>query len=191
MKTENTIGEKIATIRESKNISQKELAERSSLSLYQIKAIEEQSLVASLAVLIKIARTLGVRLGTFLDDDLGSRPVIVRNDEAHRTISFSSQISSTHSHLNFFSLASSKVGRHMEPFLIDILPAHNKEIVLSSHEGEEFLYVLEGSIKIHYGKEEYTLNKGESIYYDSIVAHLVCSAIEKAAKVLAVVYTPF
>jgi len=191
MQTESTIGEKIATIRESKAISQKELAERCNLSLFQIKAIEEQSLIASLAVLMKIARTLGVRLGTFLDDDFGTRPVVVRNDEAHQTISFSSQISATHSHLNFFSLAGSKAGRHMEPFLIDILPAHNKEIVLSSHEGEEFLYVLDGSIKIHYGKEEYTLSKGESIYYDSIVAHLVCSAIEKPAKVLAVVYSPF
>ncbi|MTK06035.1 MAG: helix-turn-helix transcriptional regulator [Hungatella sp.] len=190
MKSESKVGEKIASIRDSKNITQEELAERCNMSLFQLKAIEEQNLIASLAILIKIARVLGVRLGTFLDDDLGLWPVVIRNEESHRTISFSSQVSNTHSHLNFFSLAGNKSGRHMEPFLIDILPADNKEIVLSSHEGEEFLYVLEGTVKIHYGKEEYILNKGESIYYDSIVAHLVCSAVEKPAKILAVVYSP-
>jgi mannose-6-phosphate isomerase-like protein (cupin superfamily) len=190
MKPESKVGAKIASIRELKNISQEELAERCHLSLFQIKAIEEQNLVASLAVLIKIARALGVRLGTFLDDDLGSWPVVMRNDEAHKTISFSSQVSDSHSHLNFFSLAGNKSGRHMEPFLIDIHPANNKEIILSSHEGEEFLYVLEGAIKIHYGKNEYIINQGESIYYDSIVDHLVCSAIEKSAKILAVLYSP-
>lgn len=190
MKSESKVGEKIAAIREAKNITQEELAERCHLSLYQLRTIEEQNLIASLAVLMKIARVLGVRLGTFLDDDLGTWPVIIRNEEAFKTISFSSQVSDTHSHLNFFSLAGNKAGRHMEPFLIDILPANNKEIILSSHEGEEFLYVLDGTIKIHYGKEEYLLNTGESIYYDSIVAHLVCSAVGKPAKVLAVLYSP-
>ncbi len=190
MKPESKVGEKIASIRDAKNISQEELAERCNLSLFQLKAIEEQNLVASLAVLIKIARALSVRLGTFLDDDLGLWPVVIRNEETYKTISFSSQVSDAHSHLNFFSLAGNKTGRHMEPFLIDILPANNKEIILSSHEGEEFLYVLEGTIKIHYGKKEYILNKGESIYYDSIVEHLVCSAMEKPAKILAVVYAP-
>lgn len=190
MKPESKVGEKIAAIRDAKNISQEELAERCHLSLFQLKAIEEQNLIASLAVLMKIARVLGVRLGTFLDDDMGLWPVIIHNNEAYKSVSFSSQVSDSHSHLNFFSLAGNKSGRHMEPFLIDILPATNHEIILSSHEGEEFLYVLEGNIKIHYGKEEYTLTRGESIYYDSIVDHLVCSAIDKPAKVLAVLYSP-
>jgi uncharacterized cupin superfamily protein/DNA-binding Xre family transcriptional regulator len=190
MQPEKSIGAKIVALRESKSISRNELAERSGLTPEQVEAIEEQSIIASLSALMKIARSLGVRLGTFLDDDNTLWPVIVRNEEAKRTISFSSQVSSSHSNLNFFSLAGSKAGRHIEPFLIDIQPANNQELVLSTHEGEEFLYVLEGAIKISYGNTEEVLHAGDSIYYDSIVAHYVCSADDQPAKILAVVYTP-
>ena len=78
----------------------------------------------------------------------------------------------------------------MEPFLIDIKPSSSSKLTASSHEGEEFLYVLKGSITVLYGLDEFVLNTGESIYYDSIVEHLVTSANNDPAQVLAVVYTP-
>ena len=65
-----------------------------------------------------------------------------------------------------------------------------EEIKTSTHEGEEFIYVLEGQVEIIYGKDKYLLEKGDSIYYESIVAHHVHSYGENNAKILAVVYTP-
>ena len=62
------VGEKIKAIRETKQISVEELVERTGLAAEQIESIEESVVVPSLAPLIKIARALGVRLGTFLDD---------------------------------------------------------------------------------------------------------------------------
>ena len=50
--------------------------------------------------------------------------------------------------------------------------------------------MLEGSIKVNYGNESYILKQGDSIYYDSIVDHLVTSIDENGAKILAVVYSP-
>jgi len=79
----------------------------------------------------------------------------------------------------------------MEPFVITIEPADTKQLLLSSHEGEEFIYVMEGVVKIIYGKDEYLLNEGDSIYYDSIVEHLVCAGNNQTSKILAVVYSPF
>ena len=79
----------------------------------------------------------------------------------------------------------------MEPFLIDIDSSTKNEYQLSHHEGEEFLFVLEGVIEVTYGKQQYVINTGESIYYDSIVDHNVHAANESKAKILAVVYTPF
>lgn len=64
----NIIGEKIKSLRTLKEISIEELAERSELTVDQIRRIEDNIDIPSLAPLIKIARTLGVRLGTFLDD---------------------------------------------------------------------------------------------------------------------------
>ena len=79
----------------------------------------------------------------------------------------------------------------MEPFIIDIQPSESKEFTLSSHEGEEFIYVMEGELEIAYGKTTYNLKEGDSIFYDSIINHHVHGANGKAAKILAVVYTPF
>jgi quercetin dioxygenase-like cupin family protein len=79
----------------------------------------------------------------------------------------------------------------MEPFLIDIEPSGQADFTVSSHEGEEFIYVLDGTVEIIYGKQAYVLETGDSIYYDSIVAHHVHSANDAPARILGVVYAPF
>ena len=183
------VGEKIKNLRESKNISREELSERSGLGLDQIISIEENANLPSLAPLIKMARVMGVRLGTFLDDNDELGPVVTRKADKTESISFSNNASESRKHMDYYSLSKSKSGRHIEPFLIDII-ASKAEFTLSSHEGEEFIYVLEGTVEINYGKETYVLEPGDSIYYDSIVAHHVHAYSDTAAKILAVVYTP-
>lgn len=184
------VGEKIKSLRESKNITPEEMAKRSGLTLQQIISVEESTILPSLAPLIKIARVLGVRLGTFLDDNDAVGPVVCRKDDHEKCISFSNNSASSRKHMEYFSLAGHKSGRNMEPFIINIQPSGTKDFILSSHEGEEFIYVLEGGIEITYGKEKFTLTEGDSIYYDSIIDHIVQGDSEKGAKILAVVYTP-
>ena len=145
MDTSKIVGEKIKSLRESKNISREELAERSGLAIEQIERIENNIDLPSLAPLIKIARV---------------------------------------------SLSKSKADRHMEPFIIDVAPTDDNEFVLSSHEGEEFIMVMQGTMEICYGKNTYLLEEGDSIYYDSIVPHHVHAYQGQAAKILAVIYTP-
>ncbi len=186
----NIVGEKISTLCADKNISREELGIRSGLTVDQIDLIENSDTIPSLSPLIKIARALGVRLGTFLDDSQELGPVVHKHSDVQKPATFSSQLSNANSHLDFFSLAARKTGRHMEPFLIDIKPSSTNEPILSSHEGEEFIFVLKGSIKINYGKEVHVLHQGDSIYYDSIVDHLVSALNGEAAQIVAVVYTP-
>ncbi len=191
MAAEKSVGEKIKQIRELKKVSKEELAGRSGMEISMIQKIEEEINVPSLAPLIKIARALGVRLGTFLDDSDSFGPVVVRSDEHHKGVRFTSQSSESREHLNFFSLAFDKAGRNMEPFIVDIEPGLKSDYMLSSHEGEEFIYVLEGEIEINYGKEIYKLAKGDSIYLDSIVLHNVHAGNNQSARILAVIYAPF
>lgn len=185
------VGFKIKGIRESKNISVEEIAERTGLSVEQINSIESDQYLPSLGPLIKVARALGVRLGTFLDDNDNLGPVVCRAEERNSSISFSNGASDARKHMEYHSLAKQKAGRSMEPFVIDIQPSEERNFKLSAHEGEEFIYVLEGSVEIDYGKQQYTLNAGDSIFYDSIVQHHVHGAPGQAAKILAVVYIPF
>jgi quercetin dioxygenase-like cupin family protein len=161
------------------------------MELAMIQKIEQEKNIPSLAPLVKIARALGVRLGTFLDDTDNYGPVVVRSGEYQKGARFTSQSSEAREHLNFFSLAFDKAGRNMEPFIVDIEPGQQSNYMLSSHEGEEFIYVLEGEIEINYGKEVYRLAKGDSIYLDSIVLHNVHAGNNHSAKILAVVYAPF
>jgi transcriptional regulator with XRE-family HTH domain len=193
MESNKIIGDKVKSIRESKSLPIEEVAERSGLSVAQIERIEGNQDFPSLAPLIKIARVLGVRLGTFLDDQTELGPVITRKKESSEknSIRFTSDPKVGRKHLEYFSLSQDKSGRHMEPFLIDINPAKGVQYDLSTHEGEEFIYVLSGMIEISYGKDNYLLEEGDSIYYDSIVAHHVHAANGGAAKILGVVYTPF
>ena len=191
MSSSTIVGKKIKAIRETKNISIDELAERSTLTAAQIEAIEESENLPSLAPLIKIARVLGVRLGTFLDDNDELGPVISRKEEKKESIHFSGGAVNERTHLEYYPLAGNKMGRHIEPFIIDIRPNEDNEYLLSAHEGEEFIYVLEGEVEINYGKEIHLLKQGDSIFYDSIVEHHVHAKDDRAAKILAVVYAPF
>ena len=77
----------------------------------------------------------------------------------------------------------------METYIVN-LHYQDCEKQLSSHEGEEFMYVLEGEIEVRYGKEVHILSAGDTIYYDSIVPHLVLPCTQDGAKLLAVVYIP-
>jgi len=191
MTVEKAVGEKIKQIREMKKVSIEELAVRSGMELAMIQKIEQEKNIPSLAPLVKIARALGVRLGTFLDDSDNYGPVVVRSGEYQKGARFTSQSSEAREHLNFFSLAFDKAGRNMEPFIVEIEPGQQSDYMLSSHEGEEFIYVLEGEIEINYGKEVYRLAKDDSIYLDSIVLHNVHAGNNHSAKILAVVYAPF
>ena len=191
MSATKNVGEKIATIRQQKNITVEELAERCGFTTGTMAKIEENQTIPSLGHLIKVARTLGVRLGTFLDDMDHLGPIVTRNGDVKKGTSFSNKNNTSNHNLDFFPLASDKSGRHMEPFVIDINPTEETDFVQSSHEGEEFIYVLNGKIEIKYGNSVYTLSEGDSIYYDSVVDHHVHAAEDLPAKILAVVYASF
>ncbi len=188
------IGNKIKSIRESKQLTIENVAERSGLKKEQIERIEGDIEFPSLAPLIKIARVLGVRLGTFLDDQTELGPVVRRKQDSNEknAIDFTNDATTRNKFMEYHSLAQDKSGRHMEPFLIDVEPAsENVEFNPSSHEGEEFIYVMSGIVEILYGKKRYVLEEGDSIYYDSIVSHHVHAAPGQRARILGIVYTPF
>lgn len=88
MDSTRIVGEKIKSLRETKEISVAELAERSGLAEEQINRIENNVDLPSLAPLIKIARALGVRLGTFLDDQEEQGAVVCRKESAEDTTAF-------------------------------------------------------------------------------------------------------
>lgn len=191
MAEKNEIGAKIKNLRESRKISKEDLSKETNVSLDLINSIEKGEAVPSLTPLTKIARVLGVRLGTFLDDAPQNGPVVVKKGKSDQVVYFSGEENQTDvSALDFYSLGAGKNDRNMEPFIIDV-HTNEGDFNLSSHEGEEFIYVLEGEIEVKYGQDSYVVAKGDSIYYDSIIPHHLHSHNGEISKILAVVYTPF
>ena len=191
MSIDNKLGRKIATLREVHHLSQQDLADRCSCDVETIVGLEAGELPASLAPLIKITRALGVRLGTLMDDDEKLGPAYIDAAQMEEVARLKSlQTASDAGDLSYFSLAAGRPSRHMDPFIITVTPSGETDHVLTSHEGEEWLFGMEGCIEIEYGKDVYVLHPGESIYYDSIVPHQVRAHDGQKAKFLAVVYTP-
>lgn len=187
---EQHVGKKIRQLREGLGLSVEALAERSGCNPKFIEHLETAKLVPSLAPLIKIARGLGVHLGTFLDDTAFRGPVVVRGGQADSMFHFSGISPSGTGTLEFTSLAENKRDRHMEPFLVTVHPTVPEDVTMSSHEGEEFIYVLGGRIEVLYGEDSLMLEVGDSIYYDSTTPHQVQAAGDTDARILAVIYTP-
>ncbi len=190
MSEDNKIGEKIRQVRENKGISVEELSKSSGNSVELIESLEKGSFIPSLTPLFKIAEALEVRLGTFLDDMPQTGPFIVRSGQSAEIIHFANVSNLDKSTVDLYSLAYGKGDRHMEPFIGDLHPTNPENYELSSHEGEEFIYVMGGEIELEYGQEKYRLSAGDSIYYDSVIPHSLHPYQDSEAKILAVVYAP-
>ncbi|MDR1519009.1 MAG: XRE family transcriptional regulator [Planctomycetota bacterium] len=195
MSKANVVGQRIKGIRESRQMTVEDLAAAipgtKNANVKLIESLERGDLVPSLTPLLQIARALGVRLGSFLDDQTGQAIVLTSAGAMNAVSRFTgSNLGEGKAELNFHSLAANKTDRHMEPFLIEV-GVHDGQPALSTHEGEEFIYVIDGEIEISYGKDKYLVAAGDSIYYDSIVPHHLHAAGGRAAKIIAVVYAPF
>lgn len=184
-----SLGEKIKKVREFRNLSLEDLSQKTGYSVDFLSGLESGTKMTTLGTLMVIARGMGLRVGTFLDDSDKLGPVISRSEDRGDGVRFSARTESKVGDLSFLPLAHDQAGRHMEPFIIDIAASTSDNYQLSQHEGEEFIYVLSGKVEISYGKDTYVLNEGDSIYYDSIVPHSVHSYQGVDSRILAVVYS--
>jgi len=186
MSSSELIGARIKNYRERLGLSIEELAKNAGVDSSLIGRIEEGKTYPPIGVMVRLARALGQRLGTFMDDQVMEDPLIVRLDE--RREETSSHNGKTSEHYHYFPLAKGKPDRHMEPFFIIVEPCREKR--LSSHEGEEFIVVVSGEVELIYGKEKFLLRPGDTMHYNSIVPHHLGAAGDKKAEIYAVIYMP-
>lgn len=183
------LGTKIEKLRCSKGLSIEDVSIKCDLTENQLLIIESGEAIPSLSVLIKICHCLEISIGTLLDGIEVEGVAVTRNGKRPEAINMSSGIhDDTANSLEFYSMAPTKSNRHMEPFIIYINRNDNKQ-ELSSHEGEEFIYIISGELELTHGDTKTVVKEGDSVYYDSIIPHKICSISDKS-KVIAVIYTP-
>jgi len=174
------IAEKIKSIREEKGLSLQELSKITGYSSAILSQIENHLESPSLGTLFKIAKGLGVDIGVFFGVEGKDSFCITKKGEGEKVARFASKDGITRYGYNYKSLGMGKKNRKLEPFIVTLEPETIKNEKPYAHEGEEFIYVLEGKVEITIGENKDILEPGDSIYYDSTVPHMVRCLGEKA-----------
>jgi transcriptional regulator with XRE-family HTH domain len=184
---EMRVAEKVKSLRLEKGLSLAEVAERTGFSSALISQIENHLVSPPLGTLIKIARALEVEIGEFFGEKTKMPYIAVRRGERKKVARVASRQGVKYGY-QYETLAFGLARRHMEPFLVTLEPATIRDRGAYSHEGEEFLFVLEGEVEVHLGREVEVLVPGDSIYFHSTLPHRVQCRDEGGARIIAVLY---
>lgn len=182
-----SVGERIRSIRKSRGISAEALAAEVGIGMDTLVQIEGNRISPPLGTLMKLARYLGAEAGTLIGGEGEKSYCVVRKDERHRVERVASAAARNRDY-SYMSLVSEVKGRHMEAFLIKLEPPSQHQ-ELSVHQGEEFIFVLDGSMSVRLADSNEIVGAGDSIYFHSSVPHLVTAAAEAPALILAVIYS--
>lgn len=179
------MGDRIKRIRETKSLTLEDVASRTGFGPDYLAKIEANDFSPPLGVLIKLGKALDMKLGYFISGGETRPYTVVRADDRTKVSRRAASTDKAYGY-TFQSLAPNKTDRHMEPFMVTLEPTENVE--LSSHEGQEFIFVMDGTMEAILDQDKILLGPGDSIYYDSNIPHLVRCVDGPFAKILAVLY---
>ena len=181
------IGSKVKDLRIGSGLTQKKLAESTGLSPGLISRIENGLTMPSIPTLQTISNNLKTEVGYFFKDHEeegyivthpGARRIVVSKSEPHDKIAYELEL-----------LAEGMKNPFMEPAIVTHV-GKDKEVAARVHDGQEFMYVLEGRIKLTLGSKEFSLKKGNAAYWNGTVPHKGISMGTKPARALHVHLIP-
>lgn len=173
------IGEKLRDLRNRNGLTQEELADRAELSKGFISQLERNLTSPSISTLQDLLQCLGTNLSDFFHEEVEDQIVFSQEDY------FEKQDTELHNLIQWIIPNAQK--NEMEPILLT-LQAGGSTYPDNPHEGEEFGYILSGTVTIYIGTKTYTVKKGESFYFCPEKTHYLKSA--KGAKLLWVTTPP-
>lgn len=178
------IGVRIKTIREEKGISLQDLSKLTGFDVEALSDIEANRFQPQLGTIIKLSKALDSAFGRIVSG-VGSKLYSVTRKNERKTISRSTSYRGQKPVYLYKSLAPEVKGRHMESLIVQL--EENPDAEMSVHEGEEFIYVLDGVASLKIGTDVFELEAGDSVYYLSTTPHLIAAKSGKAT-ILAVIY---
>ena len=180
------LGERIRSAREMRGLTLEDISSRTGIDVATLKGIESTEIAPPLGQLIRLGKALDMKMGYFISPGVDKPMTVVRKDQGKAVARYGKKKSQQYGY-SYESLAPEKANRMMEPFIVTLMPTEAEEF--SSHDGQEFIFVLEGEMKVQVGEKVEFLKPGDAVYYDSTQPHLVKSATKTKARILAVLYT--
>jgi len=178
------IGERIRKLREERGLSLEALSSLTGFEVGFLSSLEKNEAQPQLGTVIKLSKALDSAFGRLVSGVGNKLYAITRKDE-RRTVSRSTSQTGKKQVYIYKSLAQDVKGRHMESLIVQLEEVSEKEI--SVHEGEEFIFVLDGMVILEIGEESFELEPGDSAYYLSTTPHHLAAKSGKAT-ILAVLY---
>jgi quercetin dioxygenase-like cupin family protein len=162
------------------SLSLKQLANETGYSSEYLGKIEKGQVIPPVSAIIQIAKALSVESGTFLSAEQQ------KESEERRRKSF---LIRTESYA-YQTLTPGAENKHLKAFLVTVDPKKEHTGVDYHHEGEEFIYVLEGKVEMMVGEERNVLSAGQSLHFNSAISHKLRNLVDRPAKLIGVIYTP-
>ena len=182
---EDPVGKNIKNIRKQKNITLKELADRTGFTKSYLSKIERSKKAPPYSTVNRIAMALEVEAFYLMSEKLeyfsDIRLSFTKKNKGKVVETLGSSYGFKYEALGF-----TKPGKNMQPYIINVA---SDEKSIFQHEGEEFIYVLEGKYEFIYDGKRYIMEEGDSVYFDSGVPHSARSMGKKKAKALAIMYS--
>jgi transcriptional regulator with XRE-family HTH domain len=175
-KTGSVLGERIREMRKKRQIEIESLAEITGYSTEFLRQVEEGETAPPVGALIQISRALALDSSALLAED---RKKERRQSYRKRTQAYS-----------YENLTPDAEDKHLWAYSVTLEPEKEHESVEFKHEGEEFVFVLDGKVRLSVGGEAVELKKGASHHFNSAIEHTLLNLSSKRSKLLVVVYTP-
>jgi transcriptional regulator with XRE-family HTH domain len=178
------VGERIRKLREAQDMSLEQVCKLTGIDAARLHAYEDGTAVPSIGVVIQLSRVLGSKMEGLLHGGgtASEALTICRAGE-----SLGGEQGDTEQSYAYSSLTRPGTAGHlMEPFLLSFDPAVPPGVPIT-HDGQEFVYVVEGAIELFYDGHIYRLEKGDSAYLSSSLPHTFHGLGESLARMLAVV----
>lgn len=176
------IAARIKELRQISGLSEEKCASALNVSPETYRMYESGNHDIPVGFLYELSKFFGVELTELLTGDapkLHAFSVVRKNKGVHVQ---------RRSQYEYESLAFNFAHKKAEPFMVTVKPYDDaNEIPTNSHPGQEFNYVIEGSLKIMIGGHEIVLNEGDSVYFDSSQPHGMKALNGKKAKFIAVI----
>ena len=164
---QNKISRKIKELRISKGLDQKTLAQRTGVARSYITLMESGKKTAAVSTLALIADALGVTVGDFFDDAKNFHSPRI---SVSRNVRAQIPAQKNPCGYTYLPLATEKKNKIMDTVLVRLEPKSRQKYDFV-HKGDEFDYILQGKLKLSYGDEVFTLEVGDSAYFDASVPH--------------------
>ncbi|MBU0734953.1 MAG: XRE family transcriptional regulator [Proteobacteria bacterium] len=182
MLPEHEIGKNIRMIRKLKELTLQELAKKTGFTKGYLSKVENSEKAPPVSTLLNIARGMGVSMSELFGE--GHEPTslsLVRKNERQQMAR-----NGTTFGYSYETLAHKYPDKKMEPYILTI-PPEIEQSPLFQHQGEELLFVMEGTMKFLHGENEYLMEKGDCIYFDSGIGHRGFALGGREAKILMVI----